>query len=80
MSQKIESVYFCSCPQAKLSPRFFSLSLQAGENNPFPLNNAFCLGESRKDYEAEKIIKIKLITGFDKSHHLCNHFTHHMPN
>ena len=41
VSQKIESVYFCSCPQAKLSLRFLSLSLQAGENNPFPPNNAF---------------------------------------
>ena len=26
MSQKIESVHFYSCPQAKLSPRFLSLS------------------------------------------------------
>ena len=34
VSQKIESVYFCSCPQANLSPRFLS-SLQAGGNNPY---------------------------------------------
>ena len=40
-SQKIESVHFCSCPQPKLSPRFLSLLLQAGGNNPFPTYNAF---------------------------------------
>ena len=33
VSQKIESIHFYSCPQAKLSPRFLSLSpLQADGN------------------------------------------------
>ena len=31
MSQKIESVHFYSCPQAKLSPRFLSLPLKQNE-------------------------------------------------
>ena len=36
--------------------------------------NLYFLAESGKDYEAEKMTKIKLVTGFDKSHHLCKLF------
>ena len=36
VSQKIESVHFYLCPQAKISPRFLSLPIQAGGNYPFP--------------------------------------------
>ena len=78
VSQKIESVYFCSCPQAKHCPRFLSLSLQ-NEITHFPqtmlFENLFFPAESRKDYEAEKMTKVKLVTGFDKPHHLCNLFS-----
>ena len=38
---------------SKTLPRFLSLSLQAGGNNPFPPNNAF-QQKIGKDYEAEK--------------------------
>ena len=72
VSQKIKAVYFFSCPQAKLSPRFLSLSFQPGGTNPFPptmlFQNLFFPAERGKDYEAEKLTKIKLVTGFDKSH------------
>ena len=38
MSQKIESVHFYSCPQAKLSSRFLSSPLQVEGNYPLSLN------------------------------------------
>ena len=40
VSEKLESVYFYSYPQAKLSPWSLSSPLQAEENYPFPPNSA----------------------------------------
>ena len=78
LSQKTESVYFCSCPQAKLSPRFYHYHSRKEEITHFPqamlFENLFFPAESGKDCEAEKMTKIKLVTSFDKSHHLCNLF------
>ena len=41
VSQKIESVRFYSCPQAKLYPRFLSSPLQGEGNYPFSPNDVF---------------------------------------
>ena len=72
VSQKIETAYFYSCP-----PGYHYHSRQE-EITHFPqtmlFENLFFPAESGKDYEAEKMTKIKLVTGFDKSHHLCNLF------
>ena len=69
VSQKIEFVYFCSCPQVTAPPQITHFS------QTMLFENLFFPAESGKDYEAEKMTKIKLITGLDKSHHLCNLFT-----
>ena len=61
---KIVSVYFYSCPQAKLSPRFL-LPLRARRNCHFPQNIYFfeiyfSPAERGKDYEAKgRIMKLK---------------------
>ena len=64
---------------SKTLPRILSSSLQTGGNNPFSpkkmlFENLFFPTESGKDYEAEKMTKIKLATGSDESQHLCNLF------
>ena len=69
---KNECVYFYTCPQAKLFPRFLSSPLQAEGNYPFPQNNVFwkSIFSSKKHYGTEKITKIKLVrvlvTSFNK--------------
>ena len=80
VSQKIESVHFYLYPQAKISPKFLLLPLQAGGNFPFPPRNVFCIFfsvEREEDCGVEKMTKIKLarvlVTSFDKFHHLSNH-------
>ena len=75
---KNECVYFYTCPQAKLFPRFLSSPLQAEGNYPFPQNNVFwkSIFSSKKHYGTEKITKIKLVrvlvTSFNKFHRFCN--------
>ena len=56
VSQKIESFYFYSCLQVKLSPRFLSLPLQAGGNYPFPLNSVLYIFPQQKGW---KIMELK---------------------
>ena len=63
VSQKIESVQFYSCPQAKLSPRFLSLSPRQTGIAHFPKQHFLKIffpeqKEGAEDYVAEKIIKI----------------------
>ena len=48
VNQKIESVHFYFCPQAKISPKFLSLPIQARGNYPFPPYNVFVFFLSRK--------------------------------
>ena len=78
VSQKIESVHFYWCTQAKLFPRFLWLPPRQKENThsswtAFSEAQVFFGGE---DYGVEKIAKIKpkklLVTSSDKFHHLCN--------
>ena len=62
-SQKIESVYFYSCPQAKLSPRFLSLSSRqkgmAHSSQTAFFEDIFLWGERRgEDYGVEKNTRI----------------------
>ena len=40
-SKKIKPVYFYSCPQVKLFPRFLLSPVQSEGNYPFLLNNIF---------------------------------------
>ena len=80
VSQKIEFVYFCSCPQVTAPPpgsyHYHSRQEEITHFSQTMLfENLFFPAESGKDYEAEKMTKIKLVTGLDKSHHLCNLFT-----
>ena len=67
VSQKIESVQFYWCPQAKLSPRFLSLSPGWRELRIFPEQHFVKIfipeqkeggGGLGKDYVVEKIAKI----------------------
>ena len=77
-SQKIESIHFYSCTQAKLSP----ITPQAEGNYPFLLNSVFwrsifsTVERGEEEYGVEKNTKIKpmrvLVTNFDKFHHICN--------
>ena len=77
LSQKIESVSFYSCPQAKLSTRFLSSPLQANHYSFSPnsvfYKSIFPQPKWGEGYGAEKIIKLKLVrvlvTRFDKFHH-----------
>ena len=76
---KIESVQFYSCPQAKLSPRFLSLSPRqtgiAHSSRTAFSEDIFCeQKEGGEDYVVEKITKINKGIGhnFDKFHHFCN--------
>ena len=62
VSQKIESVHFYSCPQAKLSPVFIII-LQTDENchssrTAFFLRYFFLTRKGRENYGNEKITKI----------------------
>ena len=56
VSQKIESVHFYLYPQAKISPKFLLLPLQAGGNFPFPPHNVFCIFSQQK---GRRIIELK---------------------
>ena len=47
VSQKIQFVHFYLCPEAKISPRFLSLQLQAGGNFSFP-PHVFCIFSQQK--------------------------------
>ena len=71
LKNRICSIYLC--PQAKISPSFLSLPLQAGGNYSFPPHNFFFSAEREEDYGAKKITKIKLarvlVTSCDKFHH-----------
>ena len=63
LSQKIESVQFYSCPQAKLSPRFLSLSPRqtgiAHSSRTAFSEDIFSWAErGGEDYVVEKITKI----------------------
>ena len=73
VSQNIESIYFCSCPQAPAGSHHYHSRQE--EITHFPqamlFENLFFPAECEKEYEAEKMTKIKLVTGFDQSHHLC---------
>ena len=76
VSQKIESVHFYLCPQAKIYPRFLSLPLDAGGNFPFPSHNDFSQQKGRKIMKLKKLPKLNLqglVTSLDKFHHLSNH-------
>ena len=76
VSQQIESVHFCSCPQAKPFQVLIINTLGRGKL-PISLKQPYFLF-SRKEvnYRAETMIKIKparvLVTKFDKFHHFCN--------
>ena len=64
LSQKIESAYFYSCPQAKLSPRFLLLSpRQTGiahySQTAFSEDIFSWTERGGEDYRVEKITKIK---------------------
>ena len=63
VSQKIESINFYSCPKAKLSPRFLSLSPRQKEI-AYSSRTAF----SEDIMELKKLPKLTrvLITSFDK--------------
>ena len=83
VSQKIESVHFHLCLQAKLSLGFLSLSSRQTGIAHFS-RTAFLKiffperkrggGGGRENYGVEKNTKINkgTITSFDKFHHLCN--------
>ena len=63
MNQKIESVHFYSCPQAKISLRFLSLSTRqtgmAHSSRTAFSEDIFSWAErGREDYGVEKITKI----------------------
>ena len=77
--KKIESVHFYSCHQAKLSPRFLSLSRRetgiAYSSRTAFLEFIFSLGErGERIMELKKTPKLTkgLVTSFYKFHHLCN--------
>ena len=84
VSQKIEVIYFYSCPQVKLSHRFLS-SPPGRRNLRIPPKQRFLKiyffpadreNYGERYYEVEKVTKIKptrvLVTIFDRFHHLCN--------
>ena len=71
--QKIESVQFYSCPQAKFFPRFLSLSpRQTRIELPIPPEQHFLKiffpeqKERREDYVVEKINKINKDIAYNK--------------
>ena len=78
VNQKIESVPFCSCPQARLSPGSYHHSRRKLPISPEQhfLKICFSPAERGKNYGAEKMTKIKLarvlVTSFDKFHLFCN--------
>ena len=75
VSQKIDSVHFYSCPQAKTI-----LTITRRQNEIIHLSQTvvyedlFFTSRKGKDYGAEKMTKLKtvrvLVTCFDKFHHL----------
>ena len=79
VSQKIESVQFYSCPQAKLSPRFLSL-FPGRRELPIPPKQHFLKMYFPEQSEGDRIMYLKklpiltrvLVTSFDKFHHICN--------
>ena len=58
VSEKLESVYFYSYPQAKLSPWSLSSPLQAEENYPFPPNSA-CLKSVFPKQKVGRVMDLK---------------------
>ena len=70
VSRKIESVHFCSYPQAKRSPRQKEITHFTHTR----FSEIFYHAETGEDYGAEKMTKIKLarvlVTSLDKFHHL----------
>ena len=79
VSQKIESVHFHSCPQAKLYRRFLSLSSRqkgiAHSSRTVFFEDIFSWEErGERIMELKKIPKLKkvLVTSLDKFYHLCN--------
>ena len=74
VSQKIESVNFCLCPQAKLSPR--QKEITHFTRTAFSENLFFSQQKGGGRLWSWKMTKIKLarvlVTSFDKFHHLCN--------
>ena len=80
--QKIESLHFYSCSQAKLSSRFLSLPSQAQGNHQFlcvfwrSIFSPAERGRGEEYYGVEKTTKIKptrvLVTSFDKFYNVCN--------
>ena len=83
VSQKFVPVHFYSCPQAKLFPRFLSLSLRQTGIAHFPWT-AFSKdifswaekGGGGRTMELKKLPKLTwaLVTSLDKFHHLCNFY------
>ena len=79
VSQKIESVQFYSCPQAKLSTCFCHY-LPDRRGLSIPAEQHFLKiffseqKEGGEDYVVEKITKINkgLVRSFDKFHDICN--------
>ena len=63
VSQNIGSVYFCSCTQAPTSSYHYHARQE--EITHFPQAMLFEKAGCGKDYEAEKMTKIKFVTGFD---------------
>ena len=59
VSQKIESIPYYLCPQAKLSPRFLSLPLRKKENTQFPQAALFenLFFPSKKGEEGEETMR-----------------------
>ena len=57
LENTVESVYFYSCSQAKLFPRFLSLP-QARRNYPFPQNNV-SLKSIFSQQKGKRIMKLK---------------------
>ena len=84
VSKKIESVHFYSCHQAKLSPRFLSLSPRqtgiAHSSRTAFFEDIFSPKEKRGEGRGKRIMELKKlpkltkvsVTSFDKFHHLCN--------
>ena len=74
VSQKIESVYFYACPQAKLPPpppgrrELPILPEQHFLKIFFPEEKG---GGGERIMELKKLTKVS-VSGFDKFHHLCN--------
>ena len=79
MNQKIESVHFYSCPQAKISPGFYHYP-QGRREWRIPPEQRFLKIFFPEQKEEERIMELKklpkltrvLVTSFDKFYHLWN--------